>query len=63
MIERVKYDFAMNTLIITFKTNNTVYSFFDVPREQAMPLFSEPSVGVAFTRLIKGRYNFNKRNK
>jgi len=53
----------MNTLIITFKTNNTVYSFFDVPREQAMPLFSEPSVGVAFTRLIKGRYNFNKRNK
>jgi|GEM_PF-3588994 lysyl-tRNA synthetase class 2 len=60
LIEKIKYDYLMQTLFVKFKNKESKYSFFDVPVEVANNLFESKSVGKYFHEFIKGKYNHHK---
>jgi len=61
LIESVKYDVLMQTLIVKFKTKSDLYSYFDLPQDVAFGIFDSNSVGSYFSKHIKGKYAYHKK--
>ena len=53
----IGYDAAREILFAQFvKTSETIYCFYDVPEQVKVELLESNSVGSAFHKLIKGRF-------
>lgn len=61
LIESVKYDTLMQTLIVKFKTKTDIYSYFDIPQDIGFGLFESNSAGSYFSKHIKGKYTYHKK--
>ena len=61
LIESVKYDLLMQTMIVKFKSKPDIYSYFDIPQSIAFGLFDSNSVGSYFSKNIKGKYAYHKK--
>ncbi len=61
LIEFVKYDILMQTLIVKFKTKSDIYSYFEIPKDIGLQLFESNSVGSYFSKHIKGKYTYHKK--
>lgn len=61
LIKEVGYDEATQTLIIVFVTDDATYEYYDVPKEVYEQLMAAESKGSFFTKNIKDKYRFEKK--
>lgn len=63
-LKEARYDRLMQTLTIIFKTSTGTYSYFDVPSDVAVALFSCEKQGISagkyFIKHIKHKYPFKR---
>lgn len=57
-IARITYEENSNTLELEFKENGNVYQYFDVPKGTWEQIKSEPSIGAAIARNLKGHFRY-----
>jgi hypothetical protein len=62
LIERIKYDYLMQTLVVKFKNKETKYAYFDIPEELANGFFETKSAGKFFHEFIKNKFTHHKQN-
>ncbi len=60
MIQALGYDPGTKTLAVQFRGTGDVWHYADVPEETYELLHFPPSMGGAFARLIRGRYEGTK---